>query len=122
MDGIKNYINKITDNFQRERFESLLDWTQNTYPEFKLEYKWNQPMFIYKGIFMISYTISKKHISVAPEGYVMDLFRESISQVGYDHSLKIFRITWKQEVNYALLKSIIDFKLEDRQGETNFWK
>lgn len=122
LEVVEPFLAKIENDAHRERMEEILHWILETFPNLKLEHKWNQPMFTNEGTFIIAFSVSKNHISVAPEFYTMDKFRNAVEEAGYTHSKMLFRIPFKEEVNYPLLKEIIEFNIEDKQGYETFWR
>lgn len=122
LEVVEPFLVKMDNPDHRERAEDILHWVLETLPNLKLEYKWNQPMFTNEGTFIIAFSSAKHHLSVAPEKYALDQFREKIEKAGYTHSNQLFRIKYTDEVNYELLKEMIEFNIEDKQGYTKFWR
>lgn len=118
---LNEYLNDILDSEHRAIFEHVLDWTKETFPELKLQMKWNQPMFIYNETFIIAFTSASKHMSVAPETAMLDLFINRIKEAGYEYSKKIFRIKYKDTIDYGLLKDIIVKSIELKKDYNRFW-
>ena len=102
--------------------EAIFNWISETFPELETTVKWNQPMYTHHGTFIIAFSKSKQHFSVAPEAKGMAEFTEQIEAAGYSQTNNLFRIKWTQDVNYALLKSIIQFNIEDKADCTTFWR
>lgn len=122
LEVVEPFLAKIEQDAHRKRMEEILLWILETFPDLKLEHKWNQSMFTHDGTFIIAFSVSKNHISVAPEKYTMDKFRDAVEEAGYTHSKMLFRIPFKDEVNYPLLKEIIEFNIEDKRGYETFWR
>lgn len=78
-------------------------------------------MFTHNGTFIISFSASSQHFSVAPERQVLEEFRDKLTEAGYSHSKALFRIRWNQDVNYALLQEIIERSIEFKKGSKTFW-
>lgn len=100
----------------------MLNWVLKTFPNLNLERKWNQPTFTNDGTFIIVFSVSKHHISVAPEKYTMHQFRNKTEKTEYSHAKMLFRISFNDEVNYLLLKEIIACIMADKKGYTTFWR
>ena len=79
-------------------------------------------MFTDHGTYIIGFSVAKKHMSVAPENKAIEEFGSALEEVGYVHTRQIFRIPWDREVDYALLKKIIEFNIEDKAGVETFWR
>src|SRR5699024_12415293 len=77
---------------------------------------------IYHGTFIIAFSKSKQHFSVAPEAKAIAKFTKQIDASAYSQTNNLFRIKWSQDVDYSLLKSIIQFNIEDKADCTTFWR
>lgn len=122
---VVNYVNGIENEEHKKIFIGVLEWIQDTYPELSLVFKYKTPMFILKEpkeTFILGLNSAKKHFGLAPEGYYMVKFADKIKDSGYDYSLKLIKIKYKEEINYNFLKDLIDFKIEDKFGSETFWK
>ncbi|ALS35623.1 uncharacterized protein YdhG (YjbR/CyaY superfamily) [Enterococcus rotai] len=122
MKDINEFFSSINEPEHRERLEELFEWTMKTYPQFSVVIKWNQPMFTDHGTFIIAYSTSKKHLSIAPETVTISTFKEDIEKSGYQHTDNIIKITWEQPIDYSLLKKIIDFNVQEKIDYTKFWR
>jgi len=121
MEVFSEYLDKLDDAFKYNRMKELLSWTQN---EFHLvpRLAWNQPMFTNKGTFIIAYSYSKNHISVAPEAVTLEKFKDDILKANYKPTTQIFRIPWNEKIDFSLLKKIIEFNIIDKDGYDKFWR
>lgn len=79
-------------------------------------------MFTDHGTFIIAYSTSKKHLSIAPETVTISTFKEDIEKSGYQYTDNIIKITWEQPIDYSLLKKIIDFNVQEKIDYTKFWR
>ncbi|WP_125764050.1 iron chaperone [Companilactobacillus hulinensis] len=122
MDVFEDFLSNIEDETHRDRMIEILNWVANTYPNLDKRFAWRQPMFTDHGTFIIGFSVAKKHISVAPEGKGMDLFADKAEEAGYTHGTKMFRIGFDQDINYDLLKEIINFNIEDKKDCDTFWR
>ena len=122
MSVFEEFISGIDDSDHRERMEEVLSWVHDEYPNMERVVKWNQPMFTDHGTYIIGFSVAKKHMSVAPENKAIEEFGSALEEVGYVHTRQIFRIPWDREVDYALLKKIIEFNIEDKAGVETFWR
>lgn len=66
--------------------------------------------------------MAKQHLSVAPEEFGMEHFADGIAQAGYSATKGLFRIKWKEPVNYELLGEMIEFNMIDKAECTTFWR
>ena len=122
MTPIEEYLAGIDNPEYRQRIEEILDWIASEFPDLELQVKWNQPMFVDHGTFIIAFSLAKNHISVAPEKAGMKQFGEEIAESSYNATSEIFRIKWDQPVNYKLLKEMIEFNIKDKADCQTFWR
>ncbi|UXS59820.1 iron chaperone [Staphylococcus ureilyticus] len=122
MTEFNDFLQSLENDKQTATMEAIFNWISKTFPELETTVKWNQPMYTHHGTFIIAFSKSKQHFSVAPEAKVMAEFTEQIEAAGYSQTNNLFRIKWTQDVNYALLKSIIQFNIEDKADCTTFWR
>lgn len=102
--------------------EEIFSWIFKTFPNLEGKIAWNQPMFINHNTFIIGFSYSKKHISVAIEKLALDKFSKDIEKAGYSQSLMLFYINWDQKTNYDLLKKMIEFNIQDKKDCLTFWR
>ncbi|MBO0475321.1 DUF1801 domain-containing protein [Enterococcus ureasiticus] len=122
MKDVNEFFASISEPEHLKRVKELFDWTMKTYPQFSVVIKWNQPMFTDHGTFIIAYSTSKKHLSIAPETIAITAFSDEIEKSGYQHTDNIIKITWDQPIDYALLKKIIDYNVQEKIDYTKFWR
>ena len=79
-------------------------------------------MFSDHGTFIIAFSTSKQHISVAPEAVVLDLFDDEIKEAGYQRTKETFRIKWTDEIDFDLIDKMIEYNIEDKKDMTKFWR
>lgn len=123
METFEDYVEAKMENAENiEKFIEVLNWVEDEFPGLEKKIAWNQPMFTDHGTFIIGFSVAKNHFSVAPEGEVLDIFSSKIKNSGYSHGKKLFQIRWDQDVDYDLLRSIIEFNIEEKKDHTNFWR
>ena len=122
MEVFLNFLVEIKDSMHRERTEEVLSWIKNKYPQLKTEMKWNQPMFTDHGTFIIGFSVSKKHLAVAPESVAITFVEDAIVEAGYDYTKQLIRILWSQPVDYKLLEKLIEFNIHDKENSLTFWR
>lgn len=111
MKELQEYIATIEKDENKEKFAELIKTIQTKFPQLQLVFKWNEPMFIYKNTFIISFNKTKKHIAVSPEVAANKKFAAQITALGYQQTKGTFRIKWTESINYQLLYHIIQFNL-----------
>ena len=122
MEVFSNFLVEIKDSMHRERTEEVFTWIKNKYPQLKKEMKWNQPMFTDHGTFIIGFSISKKHLAVAPESVAITFIEDAIVEAGYDYTKQLIRIPWSRPIDYALLEKLIEFNIHDKENCSTFWR
>ncbi len=121
METLQEYLDTIPEETNRTKLQEVITWVTERFPDLKVEIKWNQPLLTHNGTFTIGFSASSKHFAVAPEPLVLEEFREKLTEAGYSHSKAIFRILWKQDVNYPLLEEIVERSIEYKKGSKTFW-
>lgn len=122
MDIFNRFMESIPQPENRARAAEVLAWVGHTYPMLLGQMKWNQPMFIDHGTFILGFSAAQKHLAVAPEGDALARFRDEIATAGYSLGKQLFHIGWAQPVDYGLLGRIIDFNREDKAICETFWR
>ena len=122
MTEFNDFLQSLDNDKQTATMKAIFNWISETFPELETTVKWNQPMYTHHGTFIIAFSKSKQHFSVAPEAKGMAEFTDQIEAAGYSQTNNLFRIKWTQDVNYALLKSIIQFNIDDKADCTTFWR
>lgn len=122
MEVFAEFLTGIDHPEHRERTEEVLTWVKNKYPHLKTEMKWNQPMFTDHGTFIVGFSVSKKHLAVAPERVTITHVQEDIVKAGYDFTKELVRIPWNSPIEYSLLEKMIEFNIWDKKDYTSFWR
>ena len=122
METFADYLKGIENPQHRARMESVLAWVMDQIPSLAPRIAWNQPMFTDHETFIIGFSVSKKHMAVAPEGAVISLFSERIHKAGYEHTKDLMRLPWESPVDFSLLEEIIRFNMEDKKECATFWR
>ena len=119
---LQEFLNKIKNPVLKDKLEAIFAQIQQEFPSLTTEIKWNQPMFIMDGTFIIGFSAAKAHISIAPETVTMETFAKDIKEAGYEATSNLFKIKEDQEVNWDLLRNIIAFNMEEKKGYEKFWR
>lgn len=122
MEIFKDYLFRIENAAYRTRTAEILQWVGDTFPMLSPRIAWNQPMFTDHGTYIIGFSVSKGHVAVSPERAGMLHFWGEIGAAGYDRGKMLFRIPWDSPVDYALLKKIIAFNIQDKADCATFWR
>lgn len=122
MEVFAKYLAGIDHPDHRERTEEILKWITGRFPELEGQIKWNTPMFSHNGTFIIGLSTAKQHMSISPEETGIARFSGEIAEAGYSATKGLFRIPWGKPVQYGLLEKMIAFNIEDKAGDSGFWR
>lgn len=122
MEVLAEFLAGIDDPINRDRTEEIFTWIINKYPNLQAEIKWNQPMFTDHGTYIIGFSVSKKHLAVAPENVAITHVEDDIVKAGYDYTKELIRIPWNGQVEYTLLEKMIEFNIQDKANCSTFWR
>ena len=85
---LSNFKNPIL----KFKLEPIFEQIQKEFQNLTVELKWNQPMFIMNGTFIIGFSVAKNHISIAPEAVTMAIFTNDIKVANYEATNNLFKI------------------------------
>lgn len=122
MDNFNEFLQTIDNDKHKKTMTEIFNWISETFPNLETTIKWNQPMFTDHGTFILGFSKAKQHFSIAPEAKCMTEFSERIDTAGYSQTNNLFRIKWTQEVDYTLLKDMIQFNIDDKADCSTFWR
>lgn len=123
METLEEFLATIDQPDHRDILENLIQQIQKDYPELNLEIKWNQPMFIMDGTFILGLSASKNHFSISPEEKGVKKFTDYMDEHSISYSKMLFRMPWDpEEIDYDLIKLMIDYNMEDKKGYNKFWR
>lgn len=121
-DLFKRYLEKIEDEEDRKKVRDVYEWIEVEFPELEREVKWSTPLYSHHGTFIIGVKPAKKYFSINPEAEGIDIFSEKIKKAGYTHEKMTYKIKYRDEVDYRLLKEIIEYNIEDKKDAVKFWR
>ena len=122
MHPFEAFLNNIDSVAHRAKTKEVLDWVEKKYPNLDLTIKWNQPMFTHKNTYIIGFSVAKKHLACSPEQKTIDIFKDQLTAKGYHPTSMIFRTLWDRDIDYQLLKEMIDYNIKDKEGYYKFWR
>ena len=121
--GIYEELLESIDNVDNQlKTKEILGWIQDQFPSLVPKIAWNQPMFTDHETYIIGFSVSKKHLAIAPEQEVVELFSKEIKNAGYDHTKMLIRIPWNMDIDKSLLKKIIEYNIESKKECKSFWR
>lgn len=121
MHAFDDYIESVEESNQG-KLREILTHIHEKYPQLSGEIKWNTPMFMHKGTYIIGISAAKHHLSISPESYTLERFLPQIKSANYTYTKGLFRIKWDQVLNYELLDEIIEFNIKDKADYPHFWR
>ena len=122
MKTFNDFLEKIENEKHRDKLKCILDHIENKYTNLNQEIKWNQPMFVDHGTFIIAFSVSKEHIAISPESKTLQVFEQEIKEAGYKATKMLFRIKWNDEIDFGLIDKLIEYNIEDKKEMTKFWR
>jgi len=117
---LNTYLNELSKE-KKDRVNGIVKWIEENFSHLKLEIKWNQPMFIDHGTYIIGLSVSKMHLAIGLEARSMDRLIEIIKKSEYEHSKMLIKIKWTQEIDYEFLDLIITDIIKDKKSIKTFW-
>ncbi|MCM3709239.1 iron chaperone [Sporosarcina luteola] len=122
MEVFAEFLTKIDNPEHRARTEEVLSWVKTKYPELTPVIKWNQPMFIDHGTYIIGFSVSKQHLAASPEQAGIIHFSDQIVEAGYKHTKMLVQFPWSRPFDYGLLEKMIEYNISDKAECTTFWR
>src|SRR5690606_26102095 len=104
------------------RVAEVFEWVTGKFPQLEPKLAWNQPMFTDHGTYIICFSVSKKHMAVAPEQAGMLHVRDDIERAGHEHTKEIVRFRWDRPFDFALIEKMIEFNIADKADCSTFWR
>lgn len=59
---------------------------------------------------------------MATENVAIIHAEDAIVKASYDYTKELIRIPWNDQVEYSLLKKMIEFNIQDKESCTTFWR
>ncbi len=116
------YLDTVKDPDHKKRMIEVFQWIEETYPNLESVIKWKQAMYTDHGTLIIGFSEAKNHMSFTPEELGIEVFADDIKASGYENTKGIVKIKWTDEVDYGLLKKLIDFNIKDKAECKTFFR
>lgn len=116
------YLLKVGNAEHEDKVETVFDWIESEFPQLKPDVKWGTPLYTDQGTFIIGVKPAKNHFSINPEAKGIQVFSDRIKASGYTHAGMTYKIKYSDEVDYKLLKDIIEYNIEDKKYHDKFWR
>lgn len=117
-EDLQKLLNKIDSDEHRRQFTQVMTWIAKNYPDFNMAIKWQQAHFEYNGTFIIGLNIAKQHMSFFIEKAGVRQFEEALKKAGYTYTESLYKVMWTDEMDYDLLKAVIDFQIADKRANS----
>lgn len=121
MQILQPYFDKIENFEHRSKLYETIENILKKFPNLQTRIAWNQPMITDHGTFIIGFSVSSKHFSVAPENTPRNKFFDEYSKK-YSYGKKIFRINWDEDIDQDLLNRIVEYTIEFKKDCETFWE
>ena len=118
----KEYLNAIENEVNRKSFQEVLEFVINEFPQLETDIKWNQPMFMDHGTYIIAFNVTKNHINIAPEKAGMIFFDDLIKSRDVGFTMMFVQMKWTKPNDYDLLKQLITYNIIEKKDTTSFWR
>ena len=59
---------------------------------------------------------------MSPEVKPIQKFKSLIAEANLSHTDNIIRIKWEDPIPYELMRTLIDYNMEDKKDYTKFWR
>lgn len=122
MKAFQEFLNKMDNLEHRGSLEKTLRWVHEEFPELEMAVKWNQPMFLDHGTYIMAFSVAKAHFSLSPEAYALDIFREKAEKIGYKTTKMLIKVKWTDPVDYDFIGEMIRFNIKDKKECQSFWR
>ncbi|OJF91615.1 iron chaperone [Alkalibacterium sp. 20] len=122
MKTFENYLHSLDDETHRQKLSDLFNFIDSEFPDLDKRIAWNQPMYTDHDTFIIGFSVSKNHISVAPKKVELRQFKKEIKENNYDFLKEIFKIKKSQPINKELIRDLVAFNIEDKKDCKTFWR
>ena len=120
MDKVNKWVNDLSDEIAKKKINEIISFIEINFKMIRFEIKWNQLMLVLNKTFIMDIAVYKKHISFAIEKYSMDKFKSEFIKNNIATSNLLFKINHSDQINYSLLKKVIDYNIEIKNMQLNF--
>lgn len=122
MNTFDDYLSTVPGEENHGKLQEVLAWIAREFPQLDTRIAWNQPMFTHHGTFIIGFSVAKNHFNIALEKAGLDHFSEEIIKAGYTHGKMLMQVKWTQDMDWELLRRMVQFNLDDKKDVTSFWR
>ncbi len=106
----------------RQKYDDFVKWVGKEYPQLELVIELNTPMYILGNTFILGMSAFDDDLAINPEPEMMIRYGDEIENAGYERTMSFFRIPWDEEINYDLIKMLVDINIEEKEGSCQFWR
>lgn len=117
-----DWYNKTSNAKSKEMVLEIHNFILDNFKDIVCEIKWNTPMYVLNKTFILGLSALKAHVSLAPEKEVITLFKDELIANNYIVLNNLFKIGIDHEINFDLIKKIIDFNIESKKDSKTFFR
>lgn len=121
MQKFSEYLDTIKVPDHKNKLENIFNFVDENFPNLEKRIAWNTPHYTNNGTFIIGFSAFKNHFSISPEVKTNELFKDKIKNAGYGRTIGLFKILWTDDVDYNLLKEIIQYNINDKIDCKTYW-
>jgi uncharacterized protein YdhG (YjbR/CyaY superfamily) len=100
----------------QEKLQMLRNCIKEAAPEAEEKISWRMPTFVLNG-YLIHFAAFKNHIGIYPGPYVIDVFRDRLTE--YKVSKGTVQFPFIKEMPYELIAEIVRFKISENINNLN---
>ncbi|MBK0348002.1 DUF1801 domain-containing protein [Aerococcaceae bacterium zg-ZJ1578] len=116
------YIQELQNPIQAQQLQQIYDLIQTEFAKLEYVVKWNQPMFLDHGTYIIGFSVSKHYVNVAPEIATMEHFAAEIQARQYATTKNYLKLGATDTVDLDLIRRMIAFNIEEKKDYQKFWR
>jgi uncharacterized protein YdhG (YjbR/CyaY superfamily) len=118
----EEYMNVIENKENKTKFREVLEFMIQEFPHLETVVKWNQPMFLDHGTYIIAFNVTKNHINIAPEKATMIHFDELIKSKDVKQTMMFIQMKWNKPIDFELIKEVVEYNITEKKDTTSFWR
>ena len=86
-----------------------------------LSIKWDNLFITFNDSFIIALAPYKKHISIALDKKILNIYIEQLIDMNYELTNNLFKIGVNQKINIELIQSMVNSAIDLTKDKKTFW-
>jgi uncharacterized protein len=119
---LEEFLDAIEPPEHRTKLSHTIRWVAATWPGLELAMKWNQPMFLDHGTFIVGFSVFPKNMAVNPELALIERMSDEIAAAGYTMTKGLIRVGWDDPVDQDLLTRIVETQIAEKSDVVGLWR